>query len=49
MLIGLTNKLCDIIGFVDILDFGNLAQLVFNCALSFGMRFCGGLLLAFPI
>jgi hypothetical protein len=49
MLIGLTNKLCDIIGFVDTLDFGNLAQLVFNCALSFGMRICGGLLLTFPI
>jgi hypothetical protein len=49
MLIGLTNKLCDIIGYIDTSNFGNLAHLVFHYALSFGMKFCGGLLLVVPI
>ncbi len=39
-MIGLSNKLCDTIGFMDISDFGNFAQLALQCAFSFGIKFC---------
>ncbi len=42
LLIRLTNKLCDTISSMETLDFCNLAQLVFHCTFSFGMKFCGG-------
>jgi len=40
--IGLVDKLYDTIGFVDTLNSGNPAQLVFHCVFSFWIRFCGG-------
>jgi hypothetical protein len=42
LLIGLIDKICDIIGSVDTSNFSNLAQFLFFYAFSFGIRFCGG-------
>ncbi len=42
MLIGLANKLCDTMGFMDTSDFSNYAQLELHFVLSFGIKVCGG-------
>jgi hypothetical protein len=42
MLIGLVNKLCDIIGSMDTLDYGNPTKLILHYAFSFRIRFYGG-------
>ncbi len=41
-MIGLANKLCDTIGFVDTSDSSNPVQLVLHCAFSFWIKFFDG-------
>ncbi len=42
LLIGLANKLCDIMASVETSNSNNPAQIVFHCVFSFGIRFCSG-------
>ncbi len=42
LVIGLVDKLCDIIGYVDTTAFSNFTQLVFHYAFSFWFRIFGG-------
>jgi hypothetical protein len=42
MLLGITNRFCGIIGYMDTSTFGNHAQLILHCAFSFLFRLSGG-------